>query len=215
LIALAVVVVVGGIGLVVALVFVVDKVGENVDEALQDKPCPFLTNDQARAVFGEGVDTLSLSGLNELLEITADNRVLADAPSCLVRNTSTSGTVARVARYEGADGAAVYDRELETAGGVSEDRGGGLSVETDDYRRDQAVTVGDEGFCTSMSITGASGALVRKGDVLVYVAVQPQVDVSAETGGAEGPEVDVDAQGLFDDEANCTKGQELAEKVLG
>lgn len=209
IIAVAVVGALAVIGIIAGLAFLGNEVADEFDEAIDDDPCPFLSDADARAVFGDGVEAIELSGLNQLLEITGDNRVLANPPACIVRASSGSyETIARVARYQGSDAASVFDAERDVADGTSQDQGGGISLETSAYLSDQAVESGDEGFCTTANIMGASGALVRQGDTLVYVSVQP--DFTSET-----PQVDLDSGGFATDPENCAKAQDLAERILG
>lgn len=208
LIAVAAVVVLGTVGTVLAIAFFGGKAVDKLEEAADEDPCPFLTNADARADLGDGVKAVEMSGFTQFLTITLDTRVLADAPDCVVL-TSDEAVIARAARYEGSDASSVFDQERDIADGTSRDQGGGLSLETESYISDQAVNAGHEGFCTTSSLLGSAGALVWKGETLVYVSIQPDF------GDGETPAVDLDAGGLATDGAACTTAQAVAEKILG
>jgi hypothetical protein len=208
LVAFAALIVLGVIGLVVVVGVFGGAAVDKLEEATEQKPCPFLTDAQARDAFGDGVHVVELSGLNELLNLTVDTRILPDAPDCVVISDSDA-SVARAARSQASDASTTFDRARDIADGTSEDQGGGLSIETDSYISDQAVTVGDEGFCITSSLLGSAGALVRQGDTLVFVSIQPDF--------SEGntPELDLEGGGFATDSGNCTTAQEVAEKILG
>lgn len=169
LIAVAVVVVLGVIGVVAAVAILGGTAVDKIEEAADQDPCPFLSDSQASSAMGEDVQAVKMSGFYQFLRITVDTRVLPDAPDCVVLSSSESG-VARVARYEGSDASTAFDQAKSVADGTSEDQGNGLSLETESYLSDEAVNVGDEGFCTTSTIIGSSGVLVRKGDTLVYAS---------------------------------------------
>jgi hypothetical protein len=209
LVAAAAVVVVGVFGAIALIAFVGDKAVDELEEAADDDPCPFLTNAQASDAFGNGVRVVELSGFNSLLGITVDTRILEDAPDCVVLS-SDDAAIARAARYQGSDASSVFAEARDIADGTSQDQGGGLSIETDAYLSDQAVTVGDEGFCTTSSLLGSAGALVRRGDTLVYVSIQPDIGTSGTV-----PDLDLEAGGFATDSGNCTTAQEVAETILG
>ena len=122
--------------------------------------------------------------------------MLADADTCIVVNSGDNSTsLARMARYQGSDASSRFASEKDVADGTSEDRGNGLSVETESYISDEPVTVGDEGFCTTPTITGSSGVLVRKGNTLVYVSL----GTGSASSGSD----------------TCAQAQQLAGKILG
>jgi hypothetical protein len=198
--------VLGVVAAIAAIAFLGDEVTDTIDEAIDDDPCPFLTNSQAADLFGSGARTFQMTGFNEFYELTVDTRVLESAPDCVV--VLDDSAVARVARHQGSDASTVFASEKDVADGTSEDRGGGLSVETEAYiNEDQPVDVGDEGFCTTSSLIGGSGVLVRQGDTLVYVGVQPDFT-------SQAPDVNLEEGELGTDDTNCTKAQEVAREVL-
>lgn len=205
LIAVAVVVFVGIVGVVLAIAFFGGEAIDNIEDAADEDPCPFLTNGEVNDVLGDDTKAVELSGFNQLLTLTVDARVLQDAPDCVVLKNDAA--VARVARSQGSDASSVFAAEKDIADGTSEDRGGGVSVETDDFISDRVVDMGDEAFCTTSSFLGGAGVLVRQGDTLVYVSIQ--------LDAGETPEVDLDSGGFATDDEHCTQAQELAKKVLG
>ena len=121
-----------------------------------------------------------------------------------------AGRLARVARYSGGDAAARFAKEKTAAQGTTEDRGNGLSVSTDAYFAGDAVA-GDQAFCTSGDALGSAGALVRRGDTLIYVST-----TAAGDGASAIPQIGVDDSGRISfatDKANCDKAVALAAKV--
>lgn len=203
-IALVVVVgILGAAGMVAALVGL-RWLGGKAEDALSTKDCPFLSNDGARAVLGDGAKAEQLGAFLEgTLGIVLDSRVLADAPSCFV----TSDTIgsARVAKADA--GRSRYSAERENANALTEDRGGGLSVTREGWFASEVDGLGDEAFCTSPDLAGAVGVLVRDGGTLVYASIQPlafdqeQIVVDEKTGAILNPTL-------------CAQAQDLARAVL-
>ena len=73
--------------------------------------CSFLSDADARTVFGGNADAIELSGLADIsIGIIIDKRVLASAPDCWVTEGSKA-YIARVARYQGGDAASVFASE--------------------------------------------------------------------------------------------------------
>jgi hypothetical protein len=208
-IAVAVIAFIGIVGVVVAVVFVGGKAVDTLEDAAQQKPCPFLSDSEASSALGRNVDAVELSGFTGFVGIGLDTRVLENAPDCVLL-ADNDEAAARVARYQGSDAGSKFAQEKDAADGTSKDQGGGISIETDAYLGDQEVTVGDEGFCTTSSLLGSSGALVRKGDTLVYVSIQPPI---GSTGTV--PDLDLDAGGFTTDADKCTTAQQIALKVFG
>ncbi len=77
-------------------------------------------------------------------------------PGCWVTG-DPSGTTGRIAKYSGSDAAARFKSEVDAANN-------GLYFDT------AVPGVGDEAFCTQLSIAGSVGVLARKGDTLVYAS---------------------------------------------
>jgi hypothetical protein len=152
--------------------------------------CDFLTDAEAQAVLGEsqvvGLGALS-TGVPQI-----DTRVLPDAPSCVV--AATNGRLARVARQEADDAPGVFDAEAARARSASSP-----------YHAGAVRGLRDEAFCTTLDGTGAAGVLLRRGDVLVYASVTP--DLGSNPGGADRLRARVAA-------ANCRTAQALARSAL-
>jgi hypothetical protein len=173
--------------------------------------CSFVSADDVDAVLGGGYQLVELGGLGGLAGPALDSRVLAQAPTCWGVDEA-AGKLVRIARYEGGDAAAVFDAEKATARGSSEDRGGGVTVETDGYLGDD-VTAGDAAFCTTGDFSASAGALVRTGDRLVYVST-----TAAGEGATSAPQIDLgdgadDGIHFATDDANCRLAVALAAKV--
>jgi hypothetical protein len=170
------------------------------------KGCSFLSTADAKKAFGTDVQTLQLGGFTKLANAALDTRVLRDAPSCIVTPGKNSKIgLSRVAKLDSSDAKATFAKELTNAKGVSSDQGNGLTVSSDTYLSEEAVSLGDEAFCTTSILTGSSGVLVRKGNSLVYVSV------AATTAQAEN----VSNTGLGDIQTtNCNVAQKVAKAVL-
>ena len=170
------------------------------------KGCSFLSTAEAKKAFGTDVATLQLGGITKLANAALDTRVLRDAPSCMVTPGKDSKIgLSRIAKLESGDAKSAFAKELTNAKGTSTDKGNGLTVESEAYLSEEAVSLGDEAFCTSSFITGSSGVLVRKGNSLVYVSVSA---TAAQTQ-------DVSKTGVGEIETtNCTVAQKVAKAVL-
>ena len=207
LIAMAVVAVLGVLvvgGAIFAIGMFADDVAEN---ALGGGPCPFLSDDEASDALGDGTTAIEASGLTSVLTII-DPRVMPSDPSCALSREDDTGGLGRVARYEGSLASQKYDDELTKAKGITEDRGNGVSVTTDEYFNQVVDGFGDEAFCTKSSGLGA-GVLVREGNTLVYVSVV--ADASTTPGlDLEDP----DNPKLGTDDFHCELAQEIAADVL-
>jgi len=175
--------------------------GDKVTEAVgTTRPCPYITDVEASALVGTDAEaTLFTGALGRVLNIT-DIRVLPDKESCIIQQRgdddgASMPGLGRAVKYVGADAAALYDAELTTAKGVTVNRGGGATVETQPYFNKAVPGLGDEAFCTKSTYTLA-GVLARHGDTLVYVAVvradsQPGVDPSRTKLTTDDPACDV------------------------
>jgi len=210
-IALVAVLVLGLGGCAVALGVVakrgVDTIEQAADLGAKDG-CPFLSASRAGSVLGNPPTIVRLRGLGALAGIALDTRVLADADSCMFTpGADGKGPTGRIARRQGGDAAARFAAEKTMAMGVTTDQGNGLSTETMRYLLKE-VDAGDEAFCTSVGAFPMSGALVRKGDVLVYAAVLP-TQAQLDTLG-----VNADGTGLNVDDVNCELATKLATAVL-
>lgn len=153
--------------------------------------CPFLSDADARSVFGGNADAIELSGLADAsIGLIIDKRVLPNAPDCWVTD-GTKAYIARIALYQGGDASAVFAAERKGAEPTSQDQGGGLSIENPGYLGADVSGLGDEAFCTDISPAIMAGVLVRQGDRVVYVSVgsaseqQPTIDGSTLCGFAQ------------------------------
>lgn len=171
--------------------------------------CDAVPTDAVNTALGGSYEVIQLGGVGALAAPILDSRVLPDALSCWAVETGDEGRLARIARYSGADAAQRFAAEKTRAMGVTEDRGNGLSVSSEGYFGGD-VTSGDQAFCTSGDFSGSAGALVRRGELLVYVST-----TAAGEGAGALPQIDITADQLSfaTDEANCTLAVALAEKV--
>ena len=172
--------------------------------------CSFLPAGQAADVIPGKPSMIELKGLASLAGVALDNRVLPKAPSCMFSpSNGQRGPTGRVARLQTGDAAKVFATEVTKANGLKEDRGNGLSVETDKYFS-KAVDAGDEAFCTSSGLPPSSGVLVRRGNTLVYVSMVPDEETMKQVGVAGSDQNGV----LSDDDGNCALAQKIAAIVL-
>lgn len=178
--------------------------------------CPAVSKDDVDSVLGGNFDVISMGGVGSIAAPILDSRVLPDAETCWAvqagQGDTDLGKLARIARYSGGDAAARFQTELTKAKGTSEDRGNGITVSSSAYFA-KSVQAGDEAFCTTGDGTSAAGALVRRGDLLVYVSTTAGGD-----GGIPQIQFDPDADpgaavGFATDDANCDLAVKLAEKV--
>ncbi len=171
-----------------------------------ENDCPFLSDSDARTVFGGSANAIELSGIADLsIGLVIDKRALATAPDCWVTD-GAKAYIARIARYQGGDASSVFAAERKAAEPTSEDQGNGVTVTTDGYFGGEVSGLGDEAFCTGFSGVMA-GVLVHQGDRVIYVSVGP-----ANADGA--PELDTTADGTITAPALCTFSQEVARFML-
>jgi hypothetical protein len=211
LIAAAVVFGLLGLGVVGVGVFLAAFGDDVVESAVGGGPCPFLSDDEASDALGSGTEAIETRGLSNVLTVI-DARVLATEPSCALlggesEDGAGDGGLGRVARYEGGEADERYAQELEKAKGITEDRGNGVSVTSDEYLNRELEDFGDEAFCTTSSGVGA-GVLVRDGDTLVYVSVV------ADVSQTPGVNLDPENPRLGTDDAHCELAQQIARDVL-
>ena len=176
-------------------------------------PCPYLTNEQASDAVGVDSEAeLFTGGLGRVLNVV-DLRVLPDKESCIIRqkidsvgDASVPG-LGRTVKYVGTDAATLYDEELAKAKGTTEDRGNGLTVETQSYFNREVPGLGDRAFCVKSTGTVA-GVVAIEGDTLVYVGI---------TRAGTAPGADLTDPGnpkLTSDDAACDASSALARTVL-
>jgi hypothetical protein len=171
-----------------------------------DAECPFLSDADARTLFGGSADAIELSGLTDAtIGFVIDKRVLSTAPDCWVTD-GDKAYIARIARYQGNDAASVFELERQAAEPTSEDQGGGITVTTDGYNAGEVSGLGDEAFCTGVIPTGMAGVLVRQGDRVVYASVGPANENEPPEMGLSGDVVTAPKL--------CTFAQEVARFIL-
>jgi hypothetical protein len=201
------------LGSVVAIGYGLNWLGDKAGDAIgTTRPCPYVTSSEATAAVGTDAEaTLFTGGLGRILNIT-DLRVLPDKESCIIQQTSSTDQqgmpgLGRTVRYQGGDARALYEQELVKAKGVEEDRGNGVTVESDAYFNKAVSGLGDEAFCTKSSGILA-GVLVLDGDTLVYVAVtRADVELGVDLDDPAGAK-------LSTDDPACESSQALARKIL-
>jgi hypothetical protein len=135
--------------------------------------CSFLSDADARTIFGGNADAIDLSGLYDAsIGLIIDKRVLSNAPDCWVTE-GDKAYIARIALYQGGDASSLFQAEKTAAEPTTDDQGGGVSIENPGYLAGEVPGLGDEAFCTDISPAIMAGVLVRQGDRLVYVSVGP------------------------------------------
>lgn len=197
-----VVVVLVALGMVAVLIlgglyFAFRWVGGKFGDAVGGVGCGFVAESEVNSALGGTFELVELGALTSIVGATVDGRVLAEAPTCVGTEVGTGDEdtrLVRIARLRTSDAAVRFQQERTLAQGVTEDRGGGLTVSTSSYFHRDVVDFGDEAFCTAADLALRGGVLVRRGDVLVYVSL-----------GSIGS--------LFDDERNCAEAQRLAARV--
>ena len=168
--------------------------------------CPFLSDGDARQVFGGNASAVELSGIYEMtLGLVMDKRVLANAPDCWVAD-GTKASIARVALYEGGDASAVFAAERKAAEPTSQDQGGGVTLENEGYFGGEVSNLGDEAFCTGIAPAIMAGVVVRQGDRVVYVSVGP-------AAGGQAPGMALES-GVTTSPELCAFAQEVARFIL-
>lgn len=190
-------------------------VGNQVDNGnvFGKTECDAISTQALDSTLGGKYDVIQLGGITSIAGAATDIRVIPDAKSCLATSQGTSdsnGQNVRIARYEGSDAASRFQAEKTKAKGTVEDRGNGLSVESSSYFN-KDVQAGDEAFCTTSDLALSSGALVRKGNVLVYVSMMggnsmPSFDTTPSAG--QTPTVK-----FTGDDRNCELAQKVIEKI--
>jgi hypothetical protein len=169
--------------------------------------CAFLSDADARTLFGGEADALPLTGIYQAsIGLVIDTRVLPDAPDCWVTE-GTKAYIARLVRYEGGDAAAVFAKERQDAAPTSEPQGSGVTLENEGYFAGEVSGLGDEAFCTGISPAGMAGVLVRQGNRVVYVSV------GAATASTIPDYVPTEG-GVISSPSLCTFAQEVAAVLL-
>lgn len=168
--------------------------------------CTFASNQDMDSVMGGEFDVFGVDALFSVVPL--DNRVLADATSCWASESGVAEDdtrLVRIARMESGDAQTRFHQERTLAQGATEDRGGGITVESEPYFY-KDVTFGDEAFCTTTDATGFSGVLVRRADILAYVSLTSGVIPSLETAPNGGIR-------FAGEHERCDLAQKVADKV--
>jgi hypothetical protein len=195
---IAVIVLVGG--------RIADEVGINEDGSV-GKACTLIDEGALKSVLGNDAEAIKLEGIfDATLGLILDKRVLPDAEDCWLTADETTPT-GRIAKYTGADAAAVFAEERQKAAPISDPQGGGISFENEGYFGGDVPGLGDQAFCTGVSPAIQAGVLVRQGDTLVYVSLSGPADGSP-PDFATTPDGVVIAPGI------CATAQEVARRML-
>ena len=140
--------------------------GLGFDSSGNLKDCSIVTSAQLQTALGPDTEAHPLSGLaNSTIGATLDKRVLPNADNCYIvsgasdSSSQVSGGYGRIAKYSGGDAASVFNTERSSA-------------QSGQYFAVDVPNAGDQAFCTGWSDRyPATGALVRKGNDLVYVSL--------------------------------------------
>jgi hypothetical protein len=172
-----------------------------------DAECAFLSDADARTLFGGSADAIELSGLTDAaIGFVIDKRVLSTAPDCWVTD-GDKAYIARIALDQGNDAASVFETERKAAEPTSDDQGGGITVTTGGYNAGEVSGLADEAFCTGVLPTGMAGVLVRQGDHVVYASVGPANE-------NEPPQMGLSEDGVPTAPELCAFAQEVARFIL-
>jgi hypothetical protein len=196
--------------LVIGFVFIVNRAvqetGINSDGSI-GTPCGIISDADLSSALGSEASAVELTGLFDLsIGFVLDKRVLPDAHDCWITSDG-SNAIGRIARYDGGDAASVFAQERQNAEPTSQDQGNGLSIESSGYFGGDVQGLGDEAFCTGVTLTGQAGVLVRKGDTLVYVSMSSPADDTT-------PNFDSTDQGVVTAPTICDQAQEVARAIL-
>lgn len=202
LVVVAIVLVVVGGGAIIAVNVLLNRVGD----AIGGGSCEFVDDGDASATLGGEFEFIELSGVTGMVKVAADVRPLPDGETCLGQGRdAASDRIVSVTRLRTPDAQARFEQERTAANGTSEDNGDGITVQTPGYFN-KDVPAGDQAFCTTADLTSSSGVFVRRGDVLLYVAV-----TAAGIAGGQAPSLAPSDPAKFaSDDENC----ELAQRLL-
>jgi hypothetical protein len=166
-------------------------IGQGVSRVQGIGKCDFVSGAEARAALGDS-RVVGLGDLGSTAVPQLDTRVLPEARACMI--VAADGRLARVARQQSGHPRALFDAEVAKA------RAG-----TSPYYESAVRGLRDQAFCTGLDGSGASGVLLRRGDVLVYASLTP--DLSHNPGG-------IDKLGARVAADNCRTAQILARDGL-
>lgn len=174
---LVVLAIIAVIGLAIAGASIVGGLG--IDSHGNVKDCSIVSSAQVQTVLGPETHAGPLSGLaNTIGGVALDKRVLPSAENCWIGSGSSpdssqvNGEFGRVARHSGGDASSAFDQARSAA-------------QTGGYFVMDVSGAGDQAFCTGWSEAyPGTGALVRKGNDLVYVSflIGPNLDFTQASG---------------------------------
>jgi hypothetical protein len=193
----AVILVVLAILAVIAFAVFINKAKDslNIGTNGQLNECPFVSNAALAGPLGAKTQATELTGVwDATVGLVLDKRVLATAQSCWILEAgNTAAGTGRIARYQGGDAADKFATEHQDA-------------VNGDYLAQDLSGVGDQAFCTGVSDTGMTGALVRKGGTLVYVSL-------FDATYAAGQDSTTGSGGALYSPAACRLAQQVASAV--
>ena len=169
--------------------------------------CDAISNADVNEVLGGSYTAVQLGGFTNIAAPALDSRVLPNGKTCWISPSKGDGRTIRVATSSTSDASATFAAEKNKATGTKQDRGNGLSVETQGYFG-KDVTVGDEAFCTTSDVIGYAGVLVRQGNKLTYVSVN-----GGDLGTTGTPTASDITAALGNDNDKCDVAMKLAAKV--
>ncbi len=161
----------------IAIFVFVRRVADNVEEAVGESPCAYISSEEASEILGSQVDAWSGdSVLGQILGVIQDTRLLSDSPSCFLSSEDSSVQM-WISVYDGGDAADVFAAWAAVADGQvvsqSSDESGTLTVETDAFRGEDVPGLGEEAFCVDVGFTASGGVFARSDDRIVYVTTLP------------------------------------------
>lgn len=190
-----------------AVTYVTGLVGDKIGGAIGGD-CTLVGKGDVDSILNGDFELLQLGGITKIATPVLDSRVLADATTCwATENADQDSRLVRIARLQTSDAAARFTQELTLAKGVKDDRGGGITVESEPYFN-KDVQAGDQAFCTTTDLAGSSGVLVRRGDTLIYVSLTSAGVPTVDTSAAEAGQIK-----FVDDDVHCDLAQKIAAKV--
>ena len=174
--------------------------GLGIDSNGNLKDCPIVSSAQLRTVLGPDTQASPLSGLaNSTIGATLDKRVLPNADNCWVgsgtsgNSAQATGAFGRIAKYSGSDASSVFDQERSKA-------------QSGNYFAVDVPGAGDKAFCTGWSAYPATGALVLKGNDLIYVSFLISDNLNFDQSSADS--------GIVYSPKACSDAVQIAEMAL-
>jgi hypothetical protein len=168
-----VIVVVLGALVAIAIFVFFRRVADNVEDAIGENPCEYISSEEASNIIGSQVDAWSGdSFMGGVMGLIRDTRLLSDSPTCFLTGSDSSVQV-WISVYDGSDAADIFAAWAAVADGqiVSQDttESGTLTVETDAFRGEDVPGLGEEAFCVDVGAVVTGGVFARSDDRVVYV----------------------------------------------